>query len=144
MRARHFLPLVATLAVLAAARPASASTELGVGADWIEGGTGELNVTLGVDTWLARHLTLGGRFGAAFFDSSDNLGVPVDVRLRLHLQRVYFEGMVGPWFMIDAGDLLRFHGAFGFGLETRNVTFGLEVGQLSDATMLGLRLALRL
>jgi hypothetical protein len=46
--------------------------------------------------------------------------------------------------MLDSGDLLRFHGAFGFGLESRSFNFGLEVGVLSDATMVGLRLALRL
>jgi hypothetical protein len=144
MRARRFLPLLATLVVLGFARPAAAEVDLGVGADWIEGGTGEFNVTLGVETWLARHLTVGGRAGAAFFGDSSTVGVPVDFLLKLHAQRVYFEGLVGPWFLIDSEDLFRFHGAFGFGLESRDVTFGLEVGVLKDATMVGLRLALRL
>lgn len=144
MRARQVLPLLAAVAALGFARPAAAEVDLGVGADWIEGGTGEFNVTLGVETWLARHLTVGGRAGAAFFGDSNNVAVPVDFLLKLHVQRVYFEGLVGPWFMIDAGDLFRFHGAFGFGLETRSVMFGLEVGVLKDATMVGLRLAMRI
>lgn len=142
MRARHALALAATLALLGFARPASASTvDLGLGADWIQGGTGEFNLTLGVDTWLARHISLGGRFGAAFFGGTDQLGVPVDARLRIHLQRVYFEGLIGPWFLFNSGDLLRFHGALGFGLHTRSVELGLELGVLKDLTMVGLRIA---
>jgi hypothetical protein len=144
MRARHALSLAVTLAALCAARPAAASVDLGLGADWIEGGTGEFHVTLGADTWLARRLTVGGRAGAAFFGDSSTIGIPVDARLTLHLQRIYFEGLVGPWFLLDSGDLFRFHGAFGFGLETRSVDFGLEVGVLKDATMLGVRLAFKI
>jgi hypothetical protein len=144
MRARHALPLLATLAILGSARPAEASVDLGLGADWIEGGTGEFNLTLGAETWLARHLTIGGRAGVAFFGDSDTIGIPIDFELKVHVQRIYFEGLAGPWFLIDSGDLFRFHGAFGFGLETRGVDFGLEVGVLKDATMLGLRLAFKL
>ncbi len=140
MRARHALPLLATLAVLGFARPADASVDLGLGADWIEGGTGEFNLTLGAESWLARRLTVGGRAGVAFFESSSNIGVPVDVFLKLHVQRIYFQGLVGPWFLIDAGDLLRFHGAFGFGLESGGIDFGLEVGTLGGSTILGVKL----
>lgn len=143
MRVRHPLALAATLLALGFARPAAASVDLGLGADWIEGGTGEFNLTLGADTWLARHLSIGGRAGAAFFGDGNTIGVPIDFRLRVHLQRIYFEGLAGPWLLIDSGDLLRFHGAFGFGLRSRSVDFGLEVGVLKDATMLGLRLAFK-
>ena len=144
---RNTFLLVALLALVALAgfaRPANASVNLGLGADWIEGGVGELNLTLGVDTFLARNLSLGGRAGVAFFDDSHHLGIPIDLRLKLHVQRVYFEGLVGPWMLIDDGDLFRFHGAFGFGLESGSLAFGLEVGRLGRATMLGLRLAFRL
>jgi hypothetical protein len=147
MRTRNTFLLIAMLAVVALtgfARPANASVNLGLGADWIEGGVGELNLTLGVDTFLARSLSLGGRAGVAFFDDSHHLGIPIDLRLKLHVQRVYFEGLVGPWMLIDDGDLFRFHGAFGFGLESGSLAFGLEVGRLGRATMLGLRLAFRL
>ena len=146
MRARlsRLLPLAAALAFLGHARPAGASVELGLGADWVEGGSGELNLTLAADTWIARHVTLGGRFGVAFFGSSSDLAVPVDARLRLHLQRIYFEGLVGPWFHLGGGDLLRVHGALGFGLEVRRLNVGLEVGVVGSATLLGLRLGLPL
>jgi hypothetical protein len=144
MRARHVLALLVTLSALAAPRASDASVNLGLGADWIEGGTGELNLTLGADTFLARHLSVGGRAGVAFFGDSSTVGVPVDLRLKVHLQRIYFEGLVGPWFLLDDHDLFRFHGAFGFGIEARSVDFGLEVGVLKDATMLGLRLAFRI
>ncbi|MGB8930475.1 MAG: hypothetical protein WCC48_04390 [Anaeromyxobacteraceae bacterium] len=144
MPARHFLALLVTLAALAAPRAAGASVNLGLGADWIEGGDGELNLTLGADTYLARHLSVGGRAGVAFFGDSSNVAVPLDLRLTVHVQRIYFEGLVGPWFLLDDHDLFRFHGAFGFGVESRSVAFGVEVGALRDATMLGLRLAFRM
>lgn len=147
MRTRHNLRAIALFTALAAfglARPASASVNLGLGADWLEGGVGEFNLTLGADTYLARNLSLGGRGGVAFFDDSHHLGIPIDFRLKLHVQRIYFEGLVGPWMLIDSGDLFRFHGAFGFGLESGGLAFGLEVGRLARATMVGLRVAFRL
>jgi hypothetical protein len=144
MRARIILPLVAIVVLFGFARPANASINLGLGADWIEGGVGEFNLTLGADTFLARQLSIGGRAGVAFFDDSHHLAVPIDFRLKLHVQRIYFEGLVGPWLLIDSGDLFVFHGAFGFGIESGNIAFGLEVGSLDHATILGLRLAFRL
>ena len=144
MRVRIILSLLAVVALFALARPARASVNLGLGADWIEGGVGELNLTLGADTSLARNLSLGGRAGAAFFEDSHHLGIPMDLLLKLRIQRIYFEGLVGPWMLIDSGDLLRVHGAFGFGLESGSLAFGLEVGRLDRATLLGLRLAFRL
>ena len=144
MRARYSVSLIALVALCGFARPANASVNLGLGADWIQGGVGELNLTLGADTFLARSLSLGGRAGAAFFDDSHHLGIPIDFRLKLHVQRIYFEGLVGPWMLIDSSDLFRFHGAFGFGIESGSLSFGLEVGRLGRAAMLGLRLAFRL
>lgn len=144
MRARHVPLLLAALAVLAVARPADASVSLGLGADWIEGDAADFNLTLGVERWLARRLTIGGRAGAAFFSEGHGLGVPIDFRLKLHVQRVYFEGLVGPWILIDSGDPVRVHGAFGFGLEAGDLDFGLEVGVLNHAAMVGARLAFRL
>jgi hypothetical protein len=138
------IAIVAVIVLFGFARPANASVNLGLGADWIEGGVGEFNLTLGADAFLARSLSLGGRGGVAFFDDSHHIGIPIDFRVKLHVQRIYFEGLVGPWMFIDSGDLFRFHGAFGFGIESGNLAFGLEVGRLARATMLGLRLAFRL
>lgn len=146
MRVQHVfsVPLLVLVALFAFARPAKASVNLGLGADWIEGGVGEFNLTLGADSFLARGFSIGGRAGVAIFDDSHHLGIPIDFRLKLHVQRIYFEGLVGPWALIDSGDLFRFHGAFGFGLESGSLAFGIEVGRLGQATLLGLRLAFRL
>jgi hypothetical protein len=144
MRTRHALVTLALLAALAAPASAAASVDLGIGADAIQGWSGELNLTLGAETWLARKLTVGGRAGVALFSNGNSLGVPVDVFLKLHVQRIYFQGLVGPWFIFDSGDLFHFHGAFGFGLETRGADFGLEVGGLGGATIVGLRLAFKI
>jgi hypothetical protein len=147
MRTPYTLPLlalVAFLGVLGAARPARASVNLGLGADWIQHGNGELNLTLGADGFIARRISLGGRAGVAFFDDGNHLGIPIDFCLKLHVQRIYFAGLLGPWLLIDAGDRFRLHAAFGFGIESGGIDFGLEVGSLEDVTLLGLRLAFRL
>jgi len=72
------------------------------------------------------------------------VAIPLDLRFKLHVQQIYFEGLVGPWLFFDSGDLFYFHAAFGFGIESRGVAFGLEVGRLSDTTLVGLRLLFRL
>ena len=144
MSLRRLLSTVILVAVLGLGCPADAGVNLGLGADWIEGGVDEFNLTLGADTFIANHLSLGGRAGVAFFDSAHHLGVPIDLRLKLHVQRIYFEGLVGPWLVFDSDDRFHFHGAFGFGIEIGSLALGLEVGELSHATMIGLRLLFRL
>lgn len=144
MLARLLVSSAALVALLGIVRPAQASVNLGLGADWIEGGSNDFNLTLGADTFLARSFSLGGRAGVAFFDDAHHVGIPIDLRLKLHVQRIYFEGLVGPWLLIDAGDRLHLHGAFGFGLEAGSLAVGLEVGKLSRATLIGLRLVFRL
>jgi len=144
MKPRLLLPSVALVALLAFARPAQASVNLGLGADWIQDGGNDFNLTLGVDSFLVRHLSIGGRAGVAFFDDLNHVGIPIDFQLKLHLQRVYFAGLVGPWILFHTGDDVRLHAAFGFGLEAGTIALGLEVGSLSDAVMIGGRLAFRL
>lgn len=144
MSIRLLLSTVTLLVLLGLARPAGASVNLGLGADWIEGDTNDFNLTLGADSYLTRHLSLGGRAGVAFFDDAHHVGIPIDMRLKLHVQRIYFEGLVGPWLLIDADDRFHFHGAFGFGIHTGSLAIGLEVGRLARATMVGLRLQFRL
>ncbi|HET8538685.1 MAG TPA: hypothetical protein VFL83_02315 [Anaeromyxobacter sp.] len=133
----------ATLAALAAARPASAhGPELGLGADWlVDPDSGELQLTLGVATHLARNVDLGVRFGVAWFDEADVVGVPIDGRLRIRTGRLYLEGLVGPWILFDSGDSVQLHAAIGFGLQSRSLSFGLEVGVLEDTSMVGVRVA---
>ncbi len=130
------------LTVLALARPAEAGTALGIGADWLtDPNAGELQLTLAADTRLARHLSVGMRFGALWLSEPDRFGVPIDGRLRVRSSRVYAEGLVGPWIVFDDHDKVRLHAAFGFGLATRALTFGLEVGWLDPTSMVGVRVA---
>ncbi len=142
--ARKVLPLLA-LSLSLWARPAEGSFELGLGADtWLRQDTGAFQLTLSVDTRLVRSVTLGGRFGVLLLTSPNEVGVPVDLRLRVHLQRLYIDALVGPWFLFDEPEPVRAHVGFGFGLSTRNLLFGIEVGYLRPSTILGLRLAFRL
>jgi hypothetical protein len=142
MRPLRVALAAAVVALLAAARPASAATSLGLGADYLfDPEDGALQLTLGVDSRLARHLSVGVRFGAMVLSEPDRLGVPIDGRLRVRSGRVYAEGLVGPWIVFDDADNVRLHAAFGFGLATRSLTFGLEVGWLDPTSMIGVRLA---
>jgi len=132
----------ATLAALAAARPAAASTSLGLGADWlVDPESGELQLTLAADTRLAKHVTLGVRFGMMYLSDPDSVGVPIDGRLRIRSGRLYAEGLVGPWIVFDSGDTVRVHAAFGFGLLTKSLSFGVEVGWMDPTSMVGVRVA---
>jgi hypothetical protein len=122
----------------------AASIRLGLGADyWFdEGAAFQLN--LGVETHLAGPLHLGGRFGLAFLTEPSTLGIPIDLVLRVDLaRRFYIEGLVGPWIVIDSGETLRAHAAFGFGIKSGALSFGLEAGYASPEPILGVRLGYR-
>jgi hypothetical protein len=138
------------IGVLCCATPAVARADvrLGLGADyWAETRTGFLSVTLAVDGPIARYLHVGGRFGALVTGYPNTFGVPLDLFLRAHLAggRVYLEGLLGPWifFYPNVFDRLRFHGGFGFGLQSGGLVFGLEVGWV-DAPHAGLRLGFQI
>jgi hypothetical protein len=137
-------PVLAALAfaALAFARPARAGAEFGLGADWLtDPRVGELQLTLAASTSLARHVSLGARFGMMYIDQGDHVGVPLDGRLRIHGDWIYAEGLVGPWLVFGSGDTVRLHTAFGFGLYTRSITFGFEVGWLDPTPVIGARVA---
>lgn len=132
----------AALALLAAARPAAASTSLGLGADYlVDPESGELQLTLAADTRLVQRATIGVRFGAMYLSEPDRFGIPIDGRLRIRGKRLYAEGLVGPWLVFDSGDTVRLHAAFGFGLLTRSLSFGVEVGWMDPTSMIGVRVA---
>jgi hypothetical protein len=142
MRVRTVVLAAVAAVVLVAAAPARAGTALGLGADVLtEPEVGAFQLTLAVESRLARHLSLGGRFGALLATGPTRLGVPLDLRLRARLGRVYLDGLVGQWLVFDDGDVLRFHAGVGFGLLTRSFSFGLEVGWLDPTPMIGVRLA---
>lgn len=131
-----------TLATLALARPAAAGTAIGLGADYlVDPEIGELQLTLAAETRLVRRVTVGVRFGGMYLPDPDRVGAPVDGRLRIRGRRLYAEGLVGPWFVFDDDDSVRLHAAFGFGLLTRSLSFGVEVGWLDPTSMVGVRVA---
>jgi hypothetical protein len=124
---------------------ASTNVALGLGADYlVDPETGEFQLTLAVETPIARGLTAGARFGALVTSDPTDVGAPIDFRLRLRSRGLYLDGLVGPWLIFDSGDTLRFHAGFGFGILTGSMSLGLEVGYLDPTGMIGLRLAFSL
>ena len=132
-------------ALLLAASPARAAgpaIELGLGADWlVDPRVGAFQLTLAGDNRVNQHLSWGGRVGLLLLTDPGRVGVPIDARLRGHFGAIYVEGLVGPWLVFRDGDALRFHAGVGFGLATRHLNVGLEVGYLIPTSMVGLRLA---
>ncbi len=124
----------------AAPAKAVAHLEAGLGASYWFDRTGVFDLNLAVRGGIARHLSLGGRFGALIATPS-TVGVPLDLQLRANVGRAYLEGMAGPWILFGTGTPVRAHAAFGFGLLAGFVNLGLEVGWLQSAPMLGFRLA---
>ena len=143
---RHAAIVIGALCC-AAPSVARADVRLGLGADWWrDSRNGFLSLTLAVDGPLARYLHVGGRFGALVTGSPNTFGAPIDFFLRAHLGegRVYLEGLFGPWlFFYPYEMVLRFHGAFGFGLRSGGLLFGLEVGWV-DVPHAGLRLGFQI
>lgn len=92
---------------------------------------------------LTRAVSVGGRFGMLVVTSPATAGVPVDLQLRIAIERMYLEGSVGPWILFTDSPL-RAHGAFGLGLQAGIVSFGFEIGWLDPSALLGVRLGLRL
>jgi hypothetical protein len=140
------IALVAPLLLLALACPVHAAPQLRLGGDYVlDGGPGIFSLALGLDTPLARAISVGGRFGMLVSTSPTTAGVPLDVFLRVHAGRFYFEGMGGPWIFFK-GDTVQGHAGFGFGIVTRTLEFGGEVGWLSgfSSATIGGRLAFRI
>jgi hypothetical protein len=145
MKTVRFVPLVAALWLLAPGK-ANADVRLSLGADyWAVPQEGFFTVTLAVDGYIARNLQVGGRFGGLLTTYGNTFGVPLDLLLRADLGHVYLEGLVGPWLFFEPSVLdLRFHGAFGFGLQSGGLLFGIEVGLLDPWPHAGLRLGFRI
>ncbi len=140
------LPL-AVLAALAVALPARATPiSLRLGADaLLTGGPGVFSLGLGLESGLGKRVSIGARFGGLITPSPPTGGIPLDVFLRVRVNRVYVEGVGGPWIFFSNGDTVRGHVAGGIGLLMHDWEFGAEVGYLSpDRTQLGLRIGVRL
>ncbi len=141
---RSLLSAAALAALVLSHSPAhAAEVRLGVGADYWFQHRGLFALTAAVETHLTRRISLGGRFGGLVTSTPNELGVPVDLQLRVDIDRLYLEGMAGPWILFT-NHPFRFHGAFGFGLQTGDVTAGVELGWLDPSPIAGLRVALRI
>ena len=148
---RRFTAAAALAAALAATPSQAASVKLELGGDWAGAYGGTFELMLGVSGPLARHISVGGRFGGliassgAFFGAYGTFGAPIDFELRANIadSRVYLGGLLGPWLLFDGGFPFRFHGAFEFGLNAGSFSFGLELGYLAPTPIAGLRLAFR-
>ncbi len=144
MRSLRSLALALAVGVIATPKSAKAETyRLGLGADYWFEQSGVFDFTLGISTHVARHLSVGGRFGAALVTSPSTVAIPLDLELRGDFSRIYVEGLAGPWILFQ-GDAIRAHVAAGLGVRARGVSVGLEVGYLDPNGILGLRVAFAL
>ncbi|MBI3180761.1 MAG: hypothetical protein HYZ28_01315 [Myxococcales bacterium] len=146
MKAPRWLPVAALLLLLSPGVAEAAGVRLGVGAHyWLER-KGVFDLDLAVDGALSRHIAVGARFGALITSMQPQLGVPLDLQLRAVLGggRVYLEGMAGPWIFFTSSGPVRAHVAFGFGLQSSALAFGIELGWLDPAGIVGARVAFRL
>jgi len=115
-----------------------------LGGDYVFNDIGIVELMLAGDVPLARGISAGGRAGA-LLATGPHAGVPTDIFIRAMPGRVYFEALIGPWFFFSNGEPVRLHGGFGFGLQTRRMNAGLEVGGISDGGgLIGLRFSFRL
>ncbi len=144
-RFRSLLILRSSLLLALALAPCSAiaSVRLGFGADYWIDRAGEFNFTLGALGTLTRGVSAGVRFGALLVTQPATAGIPLDLQLRVAVSRLYLEGSAGPWILFTDRPV-RAHAAFGFGLQTGIVSFGIELGWLDPAALLGARLGLRI
>lgn len=122
----------------------ASSVRLGLGGDYWRDRGGIFQFHLGVESHLAGPLFVGGRFGALVLSRPEDFGIPLDLVLRLNLanHRIYVEGLGGPWIFFQDNPV-HAHVAFGFGIQGRSVSLGIEVGYLEPAALAGLRLGWR-
>ena len=142
-------PLIASIVIAFAlvtleAKPAEAVTlRLGLAANyWLTAKEGVFNIDVAVTVPVASFLSVGGRFGGALITGEPTFAVPVDLLVHIPIERLYIEGMGGPWIFFK-GDVVRAHVAVGFGLAAGPVTFGIEVGYLDPWGIVGARFGYR-
>jgi hypothetical protein len=145
---RLFRIVLLTLALLAVPAAASAHpvhVRLGVGAHYWFVKSGLFDLTLAVDGIIVGPLYVGGRVGAAVRTEPTKATIPIDILIGVILADglIYIEGTGGPWIAIDQNDVLRGHGALGFGFMRGLFWVGVEIGYLEPNAILGLRLGLR-
>jgi hypothetical protein len=147
MSMRPFLLPVLLCSLLAAPAARAVEVRLNLGADWwVEPQRAIFPLQISLGAQVSRALELGGRFGAYVVTPNTQVGVPADFFLRVEVPRtpLYFEGLVGPWFLFDSSEFVRPHAAVGFGADLGGVSLGLEAGYLYPSGMIGLKLGFNL
>jgi hypothetical protein len=133
---------LALVALLAAPSALAVGLEVDVAGGYWFTGTPQFQGRLGVHQQLAKlgdstRLVAGLNAGLFWNTVGTRVGIPVDFTMALHVSRVFFAIVGGPWFHINDGDVLRAHIGGEFG-----VTFGrlfsvsIEAGWLQPAPLL--------
>jgi hypothetical protein len=130
--------------ILSSSAARAAQVDLGLGAGYWFENSGLFDVNIGMRAGVARSLSVGGRLGAFIATNPSELGIPVDLQLRVAVGHAYLEGMAGPWILFGGDPSIRAHVGFGFGLRARSVSVGIEVGWLDPDALLSLRVAFAL
>lgn len=132
-------------AALLASAPARATRlDLGLGAGYWFDQSAVFDANLALRAGVAGPLSVGGRVGAMIATGPVQVGVPIDLLLRVSLGRGYLEGAAGPWILFGQSAPIRAHAGFGFGIQAGAVSVGLEIGWLDPRPQLGLRVAFAL
>jgi hypothetical protein len=120
----------------------AAAVRASLGANYWIDESATFDFTLGLEGHIAGPVFAGARFGATLITDGNDVGIPLDVYLHANVARsVYIEALVGPWIVFGRDDELRAHAAFGFGLQGKAASIGVEVGYLDPDPIIGLKLA---
>jgi hypothetical protein len=139
------MALVVALPLAFAGNAHALSVEVdGAGGYWFAG-TPQFQLRLGLQQRLAQLGSSAGLYlafhsGVFVNTVGPRLGIPVDLALELHVSRVSFGVVGGPWFHFNDGELLRAHvgGEFAFRFA-KICRVSLEVGWLQPSPLLLLR-----
>ncbi|MBS2031715.1 MAG: hypothetical protein JST54_27710 [Deltaproteobacteria bacterium] len=143
MRKRGWLVAAAMGAVLGSAAPASAELRVAAGAAaWLDVGP-VFTATFAGDARVLPHFEVGGRGGVGLLTPGPAKAmIPLDIQARLLISRIYIEGDVGPWLVIEDHPV-HAHATLGAGVEVGILVAGLEVGWLDPEGILGVQVGLR-
>ena len=142
MRVRSWLVGGAFVAVLGISSTSRAEMRLAAGANaWLDEG-GLFTATFAGDVRVLPHFEVGGRGGMGLFTDPAKAVIPLDIQARILISRVYIEGNVGPWIVVDDHPV-HAHATAGAGIEVGMLVAGVEVGWLDPEGILGVQLGLR-
>lgn len=131
---------------VAPSRSEAASLSLGLGAHyWLRSG-GVFPFDLSIEQYVARQISVGGRFGVAIATAGGGaVGIPLDILFNVDITRqLYLQLAGGPWIFFGGDASVHAHIAFGFGLKAGIISFGPEVGYLQPNGIFGFKLAFNL